>query len=174
MSGFIAFLCMTLFSLLCQAEEISMGFIEGVEKGGEGKVYIHTDKRISRGSAVEYQYSIEDETKCCGVLKGKDLKFIGTSQSLYKDGGSHGLVYQVDAKKIDYRKVDGFVGFLVVNAPGTTEDSPTVLRAPTPSGEVVIESCYGTEGINLYRKQADKVEGHLYFYLNYDIEADCP
>ncbi|MNZ10618.1 hypothetical protein D3C78_274660 [compost metagenome] len=151
-----------------------MGFIAGVAKEGGSKVYIHTDKRISRGSAVEYQYSIEDETKCCGFLKGKDLKFIGGSRSLYKDDGGHGLLYQVDAKKIDYRKFDGFVGFVVINAPGATEVSPTVLRAPTPEGEVVIESCYGSEGINLYRKLAGKVEGHLYFYLNYDIEADCP
>ena len=151
-----------------------MGFIEGVVEEGGGKVYLHVGEKLNDDATVDYQYTDNGEGKCCGRLGIKALELVGDSRKLFRDDGARGLVYQVDQKSVEYRKVEGFVGMALVNAYRVKERSADKLEVLVNKNKVLFEQCYGSEGINLYRKQRGKVVGHVYFYLNYDIEPSCP
>lgn len=173
MGKFIGFCLFALFPVLCGAKEIGMGFIERVVEEGGDKVYLHVAEKLNDDAAVEYQYSENGEGRCCGRLGVKDLKLIGESRKLFRDDGARGLVYQVDQKSFEYRRVAGFVGIALVNAYRVKERSADKLEVWFNKNKFLFEQCYGSEGINLYRKHRGKVEGHIYFYLNYDIEPSC-
>jgi len=169
----LVFWIATFLPVLCHADGLGMGFIEGVSEDGAKKVYLYTDMRIGAGAGISYQYAVEGEARCCGRLSGRDLKFIGESKKVFKDDGGHGLVYQVIKNKIDYQKVDDFVGMVVINAKSVVGKSPNMLTGFVHKKKVMFERCFGTEGVNIYKKQGEKKLGHIYFYLGYDMDPDC-
>ncbi|PJI50422.1 MAG: hypothetical protein CTR55_03550 [Pseudomonas sp.] len=130
-----------------------MGFVEREVVGAVNRVYVHTDKMISREDMIYYQYENSEVARCCGRLKGSSLKLLGESEKIFKDDGPHGLLYKVNPEKIDSKKLEGFLGVVLINVRKVFAVEGNYLKALSASGEYSLEQCLGSEGVNLYRKK---------------------
>jgi hypothetical protein len=145
---------------------IGIGFIEVSQ---DGDFFLYTSEKIEKQTSIIYKLDLNKSEDCCEKLYGHD--FLNQGRTNIIMGESDVFSYK-SKEKIKINSTERMIGIAVIN--------PS--RAISRGNEVIVfkgkkvyllKACFGTEGINLFLYQKDKVVNHIYFYLNYDISPTC-
>lgn len=160
----------------CNAEPIGIGFIEPTPINKPNAVILYSSQELDSNSTVDFEYKLSSgQTKCCQRISGSAFKETQATERVSAMGAAAQIyTYTASMKSLSVVGVDGFISTAVINADSTEKTRSKLITARKSHNEFTIERCYGTEGINLYRKKNGTTLEHLYFYLNYDIDPTCP
>jgi hypothetical protein len=145
---------------------IGIGFIE---VSRDGDLFLYTSEKIENQTSIFYKLDLNKSEGCCKRLYGHDFLNQGITDTII--GETDILSYRLK-EKIKTNSNERMIGIAAIN-PSKIINSGGKVIAFKGRKAYILKTCFGTEGINLFAYQNDKISNHLYFYLNYDISPTC-
>jgi len=162
----LALFTVTFISIHCNAIEVA--FFDVDNNGG---VYLHASKDLEKSDKILVM-SDDQEKGCCLKFSGKEFSKIGNSEQVSSDDDGRSVFqYKLSSKsniKFKIQTSAAIIGNVKLISTGKEE-----FKFSSSSKNYVVNTCYGTEGRNLYLKRQGKQIQHLYYYFNYAIETNC-
>lgn len=165
---------LSLFFVTCNATAVPLE-VGVVKFDGDGKWHLYSTKALTAGDRILVQYPGRgNTTECCitASLKGarqEQVDLVVTDEL----GGQDVWRYEL---KPPSRRVDSpFIGIAVIGNVAKAQVRGISAGTVHVDGgaPVIVNSCLGTEGVNVLARKEGKLIAWFYFYLDYSVAPTC-
>ncbi|QEY71489.1 hypothetical protein [Pseudomonas denitrificans (nom. rej.)] len=169
----ISFILAGTQTISCQAQPLGIAFIEPSPTAHLSYFTLSSPQKINRSSTIDIEYlSDSGEGICCQRLSGHSFKEVeSTGRVSAADQEAPIYTYRMPSRSLGLSA--HVTGTAILNADSVKRLNSGTISATGDGKTFQIERCYGIEGINLFMKSKGATVGHLYLYLNVDIESTC-
>jgi len=155
--------------------------VEGLVRiRSDGTALLFTTHELVKGAEIRFQYpgnqypGSTDEARCCASARLTSSHPIETEDYVSDELDGMGIKAYGLSTDSKHQINKPFIGIAVIGTSLTIHSEGGELLVQSGGTRSSIRTCLSSEGVHLFTFKNSKKVSHLYMWLGYDVQPNCP
>ncbi|MBF7997622.1 hypothetical protein [Rahnella laticis] len=175
----LAVIALFFTSIICFAKDPVVKINTGiVVPSSDYGYFLYTPRNIMDTDIIFMEYNFNGQVKCCVKINGNELAWREKTTAVSDESGGQDVNLYIPIKNNKIKETAPKIS-IIFSEHDSKSFSPVISRSENNITVLVkgmnyyFSMCNSQEGVHIY-SVGNKVDGHLYYPLGYEVKPTCP